>query len=80
VSSVVQNEVLRHLLLPLAAGCLGGAVAVCGLIVVNTGSLRELILHSQSGWLAALLLCLGFVSTFGAVAVGLAVCRGETTG
>jgi hypothetical protein len=73
---IVQTEVLRHILPALAAASVGGVTAASGLIVINTSSLRELILHSRSGWLAALLLCMGFVTTFGAVAVGLAVCRG----
>ncbi len=63
---------LRHVLRPLVAGCIGGATAASGLIVTNIGSLRELICQSQNGWLGALLLGLGFVTTFGAVAVGLA--------
>jgi hypothetical protein len=76
----VRSEVLRYMVPPLAIGCVGGVTAVSGLIVVNTGSLRELILHSQSGWLAALLLCMGFVTTFSAAALGVAVSRGETAG
>jgi hypothetical protein len=75
----VRSEVLRYMVPPLAIGCVGG-MTVSGLIVVNTGSLRELILHSQSGWLAALLLCMGFVTTFSAAALGVAVSRGETAG
>ncbi len=74
----MQSEVPRNLLPALAAASVGGTTAASGLIVVNTGSLRELILHSGSGWLAALLLCMGFVTTFGAVALGLAASRGET--
>jgi hypothetical protein len=76
----VRSEVLRHLLPPLAAGCVGGMTAVSGLIVSNVGSLRELVLHSHSGWVAAVLLCMGFAMTFGAAAVGLAASCGETAG
>ncbi len=76
----MQSEVLRCLMPPLAVGCVGGMTAVGGLFVINTGSLRELICHSQSGWLAALLLCMGFVTTFAAAALGVALSRGEAAG
>ena len=76
----MRSEVLRHLLPPLAAGCVGGIMAVSGLILSNVGSLRELMLHSHSGWLAALLLYMEFAMTFGAAAVGLAASWRETAG
>jgi hypothetical protein len=66
-------DICRRLLPPLAAGCLAGLLAVAGLLATNTGSLRDLILHAQDGWLAAALLTFGFAGTFGSAAVGLAV-------
>jgi hypothetical protein len=66
-------ELIRYLLPHLLAGCIGGLVAAAGLVVCNVGGLRELILHSEDGWLAYALLSFGFVVTFGSAAIGHAV-------
>jgi hypothetical protein len=66
-------EILRYVLPHLAAGCIGGMVAACGLVASNLGSLRDLVLHTQGGWLAFGLLTFGFVVTFGSIAIGGAI-------
>jgi hypothetical protein len=66
-------ELLHRLLPQLAAGCLAGAVATAGLIASNVGSLRDLMLHAEGGWIAALLLTSGFVVTFGGAALAGAI-------
>jgi len=72
----VRRDLLRHLLPPVAAACVGGVVAAGGFIASN-GALWDLIQHTREGWLAGVLLAMGFVSTFSAVAVGLAVQGGR---
>jgi hypothetical protein len=66
-------EELRYVLPHLAAGCAGGLVAMAGVVATNVGSLRDLILHTQGGWLAGALLTFGFVATFGSAALGRAI-------
>ncbi|MDR3537715.1 MAG: hypothetical protein P4L71_14550 [Acetobacteraceae bacterium] len=66
-------EVLRYVLPHLAAGCTAGVVAAGALVMSNVGSLRDLVLHTQGGWLAAVLLTFGFVVTFGSAAIGHAI-------
>jgi hypothetical protein len=66
-------EVLLYVLPRLLAGCVGGIVAALGLIASNLGSLRDLMLNSSDGWLAAALLSFGFVVTFGSAAIGGAI-------
>jgi hypothetical protein len=68
-------EILRYVLPHLIAGCLGGLVAAAGLVATNLGSLRDLILHGQHGWVAGLLLAFGFVLTFGYAAIAHAIGR-----
>src|SRR4051794_10709792 len=45
-------ELIRYVVPHLLAGCLGGAVASVGLVATNLGSLRDLMLHTNGGWLA----------------------------
>jgi hypothetical protein len=66
-------ELLHRILPQLASGCLGGVVAAAGLIGSNVGSLRDLMLHAEGGWIAALLLTSGFVVTFGGAALAGAI-------
>jgi hypothetical protein len=68
-------ELLRYVLPHLAAGCIGGALAAAALVASNVGSLRDLVLHTDGGWLAAALLTFGFVLTFGSAAIGHAIMR-----
>jgi hypothetical protein len=62
-------ELARYLLSHCLAGCLGGVVAATLMVGTNTGSLRDLILHAEGGWLAFALLTFGFAVTFGSAAI-----------
>ncbi len=73
---LLSMEIVRHLLAPVAASCIGGLVASGSLIATNP-SLRGLIVHTQSGWLGGVLLAVGFVTTFGAVAIAWTIARTE---
>ena len=66
-------EVFRYVVPHLAAGCLGGLVAAGAMVATNLGSLRDLILHTDGGWLALAMLTVGMVVTFGSVAIGAAI-------
>jgi hypothetical protein len=62
-------ELARYLLSHLLAGCLAGVVAAAGVVATNLGSLRDLMLQVDGGWMAFALLTFGFATTFGAVAL-----------
>jgi hypothetical protein len=64
---------VRFLLLHLVAGGMGGLVMTAGLLATDVASLRELVQHSQDGWLAVALLAVGLSGTFGAAAIGCAI-------
>lgn len=66
-------DVVRYVLPHLTAGCLAGLTAAGGIVATNVGSLRDLILHTEGGWLAGALLLYGFAMTFGCAAVGRAI-------
>jgi hypothetical protein len=66
-------ELLRYVLPHLCAGCAGGVVAALGVVATNLGSLRDLVMTTQGGWLALCLLILGFAVTFGSIAIGAAI-------
>ena len=66
-------ELIRHVLPHMLAGCAAGVTAALGLVATNLGSLRDLMLSTQGGWLAFLLLIFGFAVTFGSIAVGGAI-------
>lgn len=66
-------ELLRYVLPHLAAGCLAGAIGAAAVVAANVGSLRDLVLHTEGGWIAYALLTFGFVVTFGSIAIGRAV-------
>ena len=68
-------EVLRYVLPHLVAGCVAGAVAAGSIVATTVGSLRDLMQHSQGGWMAGALLAFGFVVTFGSAALGWAIIR-----
>jgi type IV secretory pathway VirB2 component (pilin) len=67
---LIAMEIPRYLLAHLLAGCIAGVVAAVGIVATNLGALRDLMLHSEGGWLAFGLLLFGCVLTFGSVAVG----------
>jgi len=66
-------EVLRYVLPHLLAGCLAGVVASVGMVATNLGSLRDLVLNTDGGWVAFALLTFGLVVTFGSIAIGGAI-------
>jgi len=66
-------EVVRYVIPHLLAGCIAGVVAAIGFVATNLGSLGDLIMHTDGGWIAFALLTLGFVVTFGSVAIGGAI-------
>jgi hypothetical protein len=66
-------EVVRYVLPHLTAGCLAGLTAAGGLVATNVGSLRDLVLHTQGGWMAGGWMACGFAMTFGCAAVGRAI-------
>lgn len=66
-------DVLRYVLPHLLAGCLAGLTAAAAIVATNLGSLRDLMMQSEDGWLAGLLLAFGFVVTFGSAAIGRAI-------
>jgi hypothetical protein len=65
----LSMEFPRHLLSHCLAGCLGGVAGAMVMVGTNTGSLRDLMLHAEGGWLAFALLTLGFAGTFGSAAI-----------
>jgi hypothetical protein len=68
-------DLIRYVMPHLLAGCGGGAVA-SGLVVgTNLGSLRDLIMHTDGGWMAVALMTFGFMVTFGSAAIGHAIIR-----
>jgi|tagenome__1003787_1003787.scaffolds.fasta_scaffold20253728_1 hypothetical protein len=70
-----RMEVIRYVIPHLVAGCIGGVVASVGIVMTNLGSLRDLILHTDGGWLAFAMLTFGMIVTFGSAAVGGAIMR-----
>ncbi len=66
-------DVLRYVLPHLLAGCLAGLTAAGGIVATNLGSLRDMMMHSENGWLAGVLLAIGFMVTFGSAAIGRAI-------
>jgi hypothetical protein len=66
-------ELFRYCLPALLAGCVAGLLGAGGLVLLDVGMLRELIVASPDGWLAGVLLAFGFVVTFGSVALGGAI-------
>jgi hypothetical protein len=66
-------DVMRYILPHLLAGCIAGVVAASAVVATNLGSLRDLILHTDGGWLAFALLAMGFGLTFGSAAIGAAI-------
>jgi hypothetical protein len=43
------------------------------MVATNIGSLRDLVMHTDGGWIAFALLTFGLVVTFGSVAIGSAI-------
>jgi len=71
VSALLRLPLIRLLAVNLAAGCGVALLMLGGLLALNPGGLRELILADGATGLA--LLAFGFVVTFGSTAMGSAV-------
>lgn len=71
--SIVRDPLYRLLLVNLAAGLTAAFLLFGGLLVINPGRLRDLILSDQSPEIALLLLLFGFAITFGSAAMGTAI-------
>lgn len=66
-------EYLRFALPHLLTGAAAGIVCAVALVATNVASLRDLMWHTQGGWIAFLMLVAGCVITFGAIAIGGAI-------
>ena len=66
-------ELVRFIVLPGLAGAIAGLVALAGLLALDVGSLRTLVLGPAGGIVPLGMLCAGFVITFGSAAIGAAV-------
>lgn len=71
--SIVRDPLYRLLLVNLAAGLTAALLLCGGLLLINPGRLRDLILSDQSPQIAFLLLLFGFAITFGSAAMGTAI-------
>lgn len=68
-----RDPLYRLLLINLAAGLAAATLLFGGILLLNPGHLRELILADQSPAIALMLLLFGFVITLGSAAMGTAV-------
>jgi hypothetical protein len=66
---LTSMELVRYMLSHLLAGCLAGVFAAMATVATNTGSLRDLMLRAEEGWLALALLTFGFAAIFGSAAM-----------
>ena len=66
-------EIIRFIVLPGLAGAIAGLVALGGLLALDIGSLRTLVLGPAGGIVPLGMLCGGFVITFASAAIGAAV-------
>ena len=67
------QPLIRLLAINLAAGMAAAVLMLAGLLALNPGNLRGLILADRTGAVALGLLLFGLVVTFGSVAMGSAV-------
>jgi hypothetical protein len=68
-----RDPLYRLLLVNLAAGLVAATLLFGGLLLINPGHLRDLILSDRSPEIALLLLLFGFAITFGSAAMGTAI-------
>ena len=72
-NALLRQPLFRLLAINLAAGVTIAALLVGGLMALNPGHLRDLILADDSPGTALGLLLFGFVITFGSAAMGSAI-------
>lgn len=70
---LLRLPLIRLLAINLAIGATIAALMLGGLLALNPGNLRALILADRNGPAALLLLAFGLVVTFGSVAMGTAI-------
>lgn len=71
--TLFRMPLIKLLAVNLAIGAAAAAVMLGGLLLLNPGNLRGLILADRSGAAALMLLAFGLVVTFGSVAMGSAI-------
>jgi len=71
--ALLRIPLFRLLAINLAIGACAAALLVGGLLWLNPGHLRELILADRAGGVALLLLLASFLITFGSAAMGSAI-------
>jgi len=72
-AGIFRIPLFRLLAINLAIGISVAALLVGGLLLLNPGGLRHLILTDRSPWVAVGLLLFGFIVTFGSAAMGSAI-------
>jgi hypothetical protein len=70
---LLRQPLLRLLAINCAAGVGAAVLMLGGLLALNPGNLRALILADRAGYTALALLLFGLVVTFGSVAMGSAI-------
>ena len=70
---LLRLPLIRLLAINLAIGATIAALMLGGLMALNPGNLRGLILADRNGAAALMLLAFGLVVTFGSVAMGTAI-------
>ena len=72
-ASLWRVPLFRLLAINLAIGIVVAALLVGGLLMLDPGGLRHLILADRSPWVPIGLLLFGFIVTFGSAAMGSAI-------
>ena len=72
-NALLRQPLIRLLAANLAAGFAAALLMLGGLLLINPGNLRGLILADRMGYAAFALLLFGLIVTFGSVAMGSAV-------
>ncbi len=70
---LLRLPLIRLLAVNLAGGAIAAALMLGGLLALNPGGLRDLILADRAGGAALALLAFGFLVTFGSAAMGSAI-------
>ena len=71
--ALLRQPLIRLLAINVAGGFAAALLMLGGLLALNPGNLRDLILADRMGWTALGLLLFGLTVTFGSVAMGSAV-------
>lgn len=71
--SLLHEPLLRLLAVNVLAGVTAAVLMLGGLLALNPGGLRDLMLADRDGGIALALLLFGLIVTFGSVAMGSAI-------